>query len=80
VRAPPRTSTPSRWSARRCFRAAAKSSAEGVLAIEMGANATDIGLSIHPHPTLSETIMEAAEGLHGTASSYYQPRKKPQPR
>jgi len=46
----------------------------------MGANATDIGLSIHPHPTLSETIMEAAEGLHGTATSYYQPRKKPQPR
>jgi dihydrolipoamide dehydrogenase len=50
--------------------------AEGVLAIEMGANATDIGLSIHTHPTLSETIMEAAEGLHGTATSYHRPRKK----
>jgi dihydrolipoamide dehydrogenase len=49
--------------------------AEGVLAIEMGANATDIGLSIHPHPTLSETIMEAAEGLHGTATSYRQQKK-----
>ncbi|MGA8018701.1 MAG: dihydrolipoyl dehydrogenase [Desulfobacterales bacterium] len=50
--------------------------AEGVLAIEMGANATDLGLSIHPHPTLSETIMEAAEGVHGTATSYYRPKKK----
>ena len=50
--------------------------AEGVLAIEMGANATDIGLSIHPHPTLSETIMEAADGLHGTATSYHRPPKK----
>ena len=35
--------------------------AEGVLAIEMGANATDLRLSIHPHPTLTETIMESAE-------------------
>jgi dihydrolipoamide dehydrogenase len=50
--------------------------AEGVLAIEMGANATDLGLSIHPHPTLSETIMEAAEGVHGTATAYYRPRRK----
>lgn len=50
--------------------------AEGVLAIEMGANATDIGLSIHPHPTLSETVMEAADGLHGTATSYHRPQKK----
>jgi dihydrolipoamide dehydrogenase len=54
--------------------------AEGVLAIEMGANATDIGLSIHPHPTLSETFMEAAEGLHGTATSYYRPARKSKPR
>jgi dihydrolipoamide dehydrogenase len=50
--------------------------AEGVLAIEMGANATDVGLSIHPHPTLSETIMEAAEALHGSATSYYRPARK----
>lgn len=49
---------------------------EGVLAIEMGANATDLGLSIHPHPTLSESIMEAAEGLHGTATSFHRPKKK----
>ncbi len=53
---------------------------EGVLAIEMGANATDIGLSIHPHPTLSETIMEAAEGLHGTATSYHRPARKSKPK
>lgn len=47
--------------------------AEGVVAIEMGANATDLGLSIHPHPTLSETLMEAADGLHGTATSFRRP-------
>lgn len=39
--------------------------AEGVLAIEMGAVADDLALTIHPHPTLSETIMETAEGLFG---------------
>ncbi|MBV8162687.1 MAG: dihydrolipoyl dehydrogenase, partial [Candidatus Eremiobacteraeota bacterium] len=41
--------------------------AEAVLAIEMGATAEDIGLTIHPHPTFSESIMEAAELLHGRA-------------
>jgi len=41
--------------------------AEGALAIEMGATAEDIGLTIHPHPTFSEPIMEAAEVLHGRA-------------
>ena len=41
--------------------------AEGALAIEMGATAQDIGLTIHPHPTFSEPIMEAAEFLHGRA-------------
>jgi dihydrolipoamide dehydrogenase len=45
--------------------------AEGALAIEMGANATDISLTIHPHPTLSETIMEAAEVFLGTATHYH---------
>jgi len=40
---------------------------EGVLAIEMGATAKDIALSVHPHPTLSETIMEAAEAFYGHA-------------
>jgi dihydrolipoamide dehydrogenase len=38
---------------------------EGVLAVEMGATARDIAMSVHPHPTLSETIMEAAEAYYG---------------
>ncbi len=50
--------------------------AEATLAIEMGANATDVGLTIHPHPTLSETFKEAAEIFHGTATHYYRPKKK----
>ncbi len=41
---------------------------EGVLAVEMGATARDIADSIHPHPTLSETLMEAAETFYGTAT------------
>ena len=50
--------------------------AEGTLAIEMGANATDLGLTIHPHPTLSETLMEAAHVFHGIAAHYYKPKRK----
>jgi dihydrolipoamide dehydrogenase len=49
--------------------------AEGVLAIEMGANVSDLKLTIHPHPTLSETIMEAAEVFFGQATDLYRPRK-----
>lgn len=49
--------------------------AEGVLAIEMGANVTDIKLSIHPHPTLSETIMESAEVFFGQSTHMYKPKK-----
>jgi dihydrolipoamide dehydrogenase len=49
--------------------------AEAVLALEMGADATDIGLSIHPHPTLSETIAFAAEIAEGTVTDLYVPRK-----
>lgn len=41
---------------------------EGVLAVEMGATARDLAESIHPHPTLSETLMEAAESFYGTAT------------
>lgn len=41
---------------------------EGVLAVEMGATARDIADSVHPHPTLSETFMEAAEAFYGTAT------------
>jgi dihydrolipoamide dehydrogenase len=50
--------------------------AEGVLAIEMGANVSDVGLTIHPHPTLTETIMEAADLFHGTATHFYQSKRK----
>jgi dihydrolipoamide dehydrogenase len=49
--------------------------AEGVLAIEMGANATDLKLTIHPHPTLSETIMEAAEVFFGQSTHVYRPKR-----
>jgi dihydrolipoamide dehydrogenase len=50
--------------------------AEGVLAIEMGALASDIALSIHPHPTLSETMMEAAQAFEGSGTHVYRPGKK----
>jgi len=49
--------------------------AEGVLAIEMGATATDVALTIHPHPTLSETIMESAEIFFGTSTHVYRPKR-----
>ena len=48
---------------------------EGSLAIEMGANAQDLALTIHPHPTLSETVMEAAEMLEGTCTHIYRPKR-----
>ena len=50
--------------------------AEGVLAIEMGAVVKDLSMSIHPHPTLSETIMESAESFFGHATNIYKPKKK----
>jgi dihydrolipoamide dehydrogenase len=49
--------------------------AEVGLAIEMGADAADIGLTIHPHPTLSETVGMAAEALEGTLTDLYMPKK-----
>lgn len=49
--------------------------AEGTLAIEMGANLTDLKLTIHPHPTLSETLMEAAEVFFGHCTHLYRPKK-----
>jgi len=48
---------------------------EGVLAVEMAALAKDIALTIHPHPTLSETIMESAEVFFGTSTDVYRPKK-----
>jgi len=48
---------------------------EVALAIEMGADAADVGLTIHPHPTLSETVAFAAEAFEGTLTDLYVPRK-----
>jgi dihydrolipoamide dehydrogenase len=50
--------------------------AEGVLAIEMGAVVSDLKMTIHPHPTLSETVMEAGEIFFGQSTHAYRPRKK----
>ncbi|HET8675425.1 MAG TPA: dihydrolipoyl dehydrogenase [Blastocatellia bacterium] len=50
--------------------------AEGVLAIEMGALASDVGMSIHPHPTLSETLMEAADVFYGHSTHLYRPKRE----
>ncbi len=49
---------------------------EAVLAIEMGATARDLAESVHPHPTLTETLMNAAEVFYGTATEIYKPRPK----
>ena len=49
--------------------------AEGVLAIEMAALAKDIALTIHPHPTLSETVMQSAEVFFGTSTDLYRPKR-----
>lgn len=49
--------------------------AEVALAIEMGCDATDIGLTIHPHPTLSETVAFAAEAFEGTITDLYMPKR-----
>ena len=49
--------------------------AEGALAIEMGADAEDIGLTVHPHPTMSETIGNASEMVTGTVTDIYLPHK-----
>jgi dihydrolipoamide dehydrogenase len=50
--------------------------AEAALAIEIGADAADVGLTIHPHPTLSETVAMAAEAFEGTITDLYMPKKK----
>ena len=49
---------------------------EVALAIEMGCDAADIGLTIHPHPTLSETVAAAAEAYEGTLTDLYLPKKR----
>ena len=50
--------------------------AEGVVAVEMAALASDLKLSIHAHPTLSETLMEAAEVFYGHSVHLYKPKRK----
>jgi dihydrolipoamide dehydrogenase len=50
--------------------------AEVALAIEMGCDAADIGLTIHPHPTLSETVGMSAEAFEGTITDLYLPKKR----
>ena len=50
--------------------------AEVGLAVEMGADAADIGMTIHPHPTLSETVAFAAEAYEGTLTDLYMPKKR----
>ena len=50
--------------------------AEAVLAIEMGCEVQDITDSIHPHPTLSETLMNAGEVFFGTATEIYKPKRQ----
>jgi len=49
--------------------------AEGVLAVEMAALAGDVAMTIHPHPTLSETVMESAEVFFGTSTHVYRPKR-----
>jgi len=49
---------------------------EAALAIEMGAKMSDLSLTIHPHPTLSETLMEAADAFYGQSTHVYRPKKK----
>jgi len=53
--------------------------AEGVLAIEAGLTAKDLALSVHPHPTLSETMMEAAEVFYGHPTHTFVKKKAPHP-
>ena len=49
---------------------------EIALAVEMGSDAADISLTIHPHPTLSETVAFAAEAFEGTLTDLYMPKKR----
>ena len=59
-----------------CGPGAGEMIAEGVLAIEMGATAEDLKATIHAHPTLSETVMEASEIFFGQATHMYKPRSR----
>jgi dihydrolipoamide dehydrogenase len=54
--------------------------AEGVVAVEMGATARDLAESVHPHPTLSETLMECAEVFYGYPTHTFAPKREPKSR
>lgn len=58
-----------------CGPSAGEMISEGVLAVEMSAVVEDLSLCIHPHPTLSETVMEAAESFHGVSTHIYRPKR-----
>lgn len=58
-----------------CGAGAGELIAEAVLALEMGASVEDVKMTIHPHPTLSETVMEAAEVFYGHSAHFYKPKK-----
>jgi len=49
---------------------------EGVVIVEMGGSARDLAECVHPHPTLSETIMEAAEAFYGYSTHTFSPKKR----
>jgi dihydrolipoamide dehydrogenase len=53
--------------------------AEGVVALEMGATVRDLAECVHPHPTLSETLMEAAEVFYGFSTHTFAPKKREEP-
>jgi len=55
---------------------AAELIAEGVVIVEMGGSARDLAECVHPHPTLSETIMEAAEAFYGYSTHTFSPKKR----
>ncbi|HEY1663142.1 MAG TPA: dihydrolipoyl dehydrogenase [Verrucomicrobiae bacterium] len=61
-----------------CGAGAGELISEAVLAMEMGATAADIALTIHPHPTLSETLMECADVYYGHATHTFTKKKNPQ--
>jgi len=63
-----------------CGAGAGELIAEAVLAIEMGATVEDIAETIHPHPTLSETVMEAADAFYGHATHTFTKKKEEQPK
>ncbi len=63
------------WGVAICGVGAGELISEGVIAVEMGCVVSDLKLSIHPHPTLSETVMESADVFFGQSAHYYAPKK-----